>query len=240
MAAGEQRRDLQHLSRSHQVWRLDGISLVVWPETAVPFFLAESAQALTAIGDVLPDGTSLLVGSGRIVEERDAQDRLVATRVYNSLLAIGDKGEVLDGYDKIHLVPFGEYLPFQDFMEKSRHLPAHRRARRLQRRHRLSPALGPRRSAGAAAHLLRDHLSRRDIQQRSAAWLASQRDQRCVVRRQRRSLSAFSSSAATRRRARFAGGARRQHRHLGDHRSLRTRARRARSQGGRSRRRSFA
>ena len=96
---------------------LDGISLVVWPETAVPFFLAESAQALTAIGDVLPDGTSLLVGSGRIVEERDAQDRLVATRVYNSLLAIGDKGEVLDGYDKIHLVPFGEYLPFQDFME---------------------------------------------------------------------------------------------------------------------------
>ena len=96
---------------------LDGISLVVWPETAVPFLLAESSQALTAIGDALPDGTSLLVGSGRIVEERDAQNRLVATRVYNSLLAISDKGEVLDGYDKIHLVPFGEYLPFQDFME---------------------------------------------------------------------------------------------------------------------------
>ena len=96
---------------------LEGISLVVWPETAVPFLLAESSQALTAIGDVLPDGTSLLVGSGRIVEERDAQDPLVATRVYNSLLAISDKGEVLDGYDKIHLVPFGEYLPFQDFME---------------------------------------------------------------------------------------------------------------------------
>jgi apolipoprotein N-acyltransferase len=96
---------------------LAGISLVVWPETAVPFFLAESAQALAAIGDLLPDGTSLLVGSGRIVEERDGQDRLVATRVYNSLLAISDHGEVLDGYDKIHLVPFGEYLPFQDFME---------------------------------------------------------------------------------------------------------------------------
>ncbi|HEU0018168.1 MAG TPA: apolipoprotein N-acyltransferase [Methyloceanibacter sp.] len=96
---------------------LDGISLVVWPETAVPFFLAESPQALAAIGDLLPDGTTLLVGSGRIVDERDAQDRLVATRVYNSLLVIGDKGEVLDSYDKIHLVPFGEYLPFQDFME---------------------------------------------------------------------------------------------------------------------------
>jgi apolipoprotein N-acyltransferase len=96
---------------------LDGISLVVWPETAVPFFLAESSQALAAVGELLPDGTGLVVGSGRIVEERDAQDRLVSTRVYNSLLAIGDKGEILDVYDKIHLVPFGEYLPFQDFME---------------------------------------------------------------------------------------------------------------------------
>jgi apolipoprotein N-acyltransferase len=97
--------------------RLDGISLVVWPETAMPFFLAESAQALAAIGDTLPEDTSLLVGSGRIVEERDAQDRLAATQVYNSLLVIGDQGEILDVYDKIHLVPFGEYLPFQDFME---------------------------------------------------------------------------------------------------------------------------
>jgi apolipoprotein N-acyltransferase len=96
---------------------LDGISLVVWPETAVPFLLVDSAEALAAIGDLLPDGTSLLVGSGRIVDERDAQNRLVATRVLNSLLVIDDKGEVLDGYDKIHLVPFGEYLPFQDLME---------------------------------------------------------------------------------------------------------------------------
>ena len=134
---------------------LDGISLVVWPETAVPFLLAEFlARALTAIGDVLPDGTSLLVGSGRIVEERDAQDRLVATRVYNSLLAISDKGEVLDGYDKIHLVPFGRVSAVSGLHGESRHLPDDRRARRLQRRHRFSPACDPRRSAGAAAHLL--------------------------------------------------------------------------------------
>jgi apolipoprotein N-acyltransferase len=96
---------------------LDGISLVVWPETAVPFLVVDSSEALAAIGDVLPDGTSLFVGSGRIVDERDAQGRFVMSRVYNSLLVVGDKGEILDAYDKIHLVPFGEYLPFQDFME---------------------------------------------------------------------------------------------------------------------------
>ena len=96
---------------------LSGISLVVWPETAVPFLLADSPEALSLIGEALPEGTSLLVGSARLVEERDAQGVLTATRIYNSLLVIDDKGEVLDSYDKIHLVPFGEYLPFQDFLE---------------------------------------------------------------------------------------------------------------------------
>lgn len=96
---------------------LDHISLVVWPETAVPFLLADSSEALTAIGDALPEGTTLLVGSARVVEDRDAQGRLASERVYNSLLVVGDKGEILGNYDKVHLVPFGEYLPFQDLME---------------------------------------------------------------------------------------------------------------------------
>ncbi|MBK5197038.1 MAG: apolipoprotein N-acyltransferase [Methyloceanibacter sp.] len=97
---------------------LDGITLVIWPETAVPFLLTEASDALLAIGEVLPEGTSLLVGSARIVEEPDAQGQLATTRIYNSLLVIDDTGRVLSGYDKIHLVPFGEYLPFQDFLER--------------------------------------------------------------------------------------------------------------------------
>jgi apolipoprotein N-acyltransferase len=96
---------------------LDGITLVVWPETAVPFLLADSSTALNEIGDVLPEGTSLLVGSARVVAERDADGRLATERVYNSLIVVSDKGEILGSYDKVHLVPFGEYLPFQDFME---------------------------------------------------------------------------------------------------------------------------
>jgi apolipoprotein N-acyltransferase len=96
---------------------LNGITLVIWPETAVPFLLDESSDALLAIGEALPTGTSLLAGSARLIEERDAQGELVTTRIYNSLLVIDDTGRVLSGYDKIHLVPFGEYLPFQDFLE---------------------------------------------------------------------------------------------------------------------------
>lgn len=96
---------------------LDGINIVIWPETAVPFLLADAPDALLAIGAALPEGTSLLVGSARFVEERDAQGALSAPRIYNSLLVIDDQGRVIGGYDKIHLVPFGEYLPFQDFLE---------------------------------------------------------------------------------------------------------------------------
>jgi apolipoprotein N-acyltransferase len=96
---------------------LDGIALVIWPETAVPFLLADSSDALLAIADLLPEGTSLLAGAETLVETRDAQGRLTATRVYNSLLVIDDKAQIVGSYNKIHLVPFGEYLPFQDFME---------------------------------------------------------------------------------------------------------------------------
>ena len=92
---------------------LGGISIVIWPETAVPFPLADAPDALLAIGAALPAGTSLVVGSGRFGEE--SADGV--TPIYNSLLVIDDQGRIVANYDKIHLVPFGEYLPFQDFLE---------------------------------------------------------------------------------------------------------------------------
>jgi len=96
---------------------LDKINLVIWPETALPFYLADTSDALTAIGDALPQGTSLLVGAARLVDKRNAVGELTSEHVYNSLLLVDDEGRVRASYDKIHLVPFGEYLPFQDFLE---------------------------------------------------------------------------------------------------------------------------
>ena len=96
---------------------LDSINIVIWPETAVPFLLADAPDALTAIGDALPEGTSLLVGSARLVGDSDAPGERFADHIYNSLLVVDDQGRVIGSYDKIHLVPFGEYLPFQSFLE---------------------------------------------------------------------------------------------------------------------------
>ncbi len=96
---------------------VEDIDLVIWPETALPFYLADTSGALDALGDALPSGTSLLVGAARVVADRDASGTLAARHVYNSLLVVDDHGLVRASYDKIHLVPFGEYLPFQDFLE---------------------------------------------------------------------------------------------------------------------------
>ena len=83
-----------------------GARVVVWPETASPFLLAEDANARLAIAQSARSaaGPALasLVGTVRF----DA-----AGRPRNSMLAILPDGTVAATYDKSHLVPFGEYVP---------------------------------------------------------------------------------------------------------------------------------
>ncbi len=87
--------------------------LIVWPETAVPFLITERPDALAALGETLTEGQTLLAGAVR--QEGDRNEGEVV-RYYNSMLAINDKGEVIDAADKVHLVPFGEYLPLEDLL----------------------------------------------------------------------------------------------------------------------------
>ncbi|HEY6632460.1 MAG TPA: apolipoprotein N-acyltransferase [Rhizobiaceae bacterium] len=82
--------------------------LILWPETSVPFFFTERPDALAAIGQMLQPGQMLIAGAVR--EEAGG----AAPLYYNSVLAIDDGGEIVDAVDKVHLVPFGEYIPFVD------------------------------------------------------------------------------------------------------------------------------
>src|SRR5712692_10214098 len=89
--------------------------ILIWPESAFPFFLTREADAMAQISDLLPKGTILITGS---VRAPDLPPGTKITRAYNSIYAIDHDGRVLSIYDKLHLVPFGEYLPYQDWMEK--------------------------------------------------------------------------------------------------------------------------
>ncbi len=90
-------------------------TILIWPESAFPFFLTREADAMAQIAALLHQGTILLTGAVRLP---DASPGAKLTRAYNSIYAIDHDGTILSVYDKLHLVPFGEYLPYQDTMEK--------------------------------------------------------------------------------------------------------------------------
>ncbi len=96
---------------------IEEINIVVWPETALPFPLDKSEDALAAIGAALPSKTILLVGSVRWAEKRNDKGILLSREAFNSLMAVNAAGDVFTVFDKIHLVPFGEFLPYQNFLE---------------------------------------------------------------------------------------------------------------------------
>ncbi len=88
--------------------------VVIWPETAVPYILTSTPEALSRIGEVLQDGQMLLTGAVR--EEKAAGSG--EPRYYNSIYTIDDRGVIVDAADKVHLVPFGEYLPYENFLRR--------------------------------------------------------------------------------------------------------------------------
>lgn len=81
--------------------------LIVWPETAVPQLLGNADETLLAIA-AAADGVPVITGLQRY------QDR----RYFNSLIVVDSTGETSQIYDKTHLVPFGEYVPFGDALER--------------------------------------------------------------------------------------------------------------------------
>ncbi len=89
--------------------------LVVWPETAIPFLLTERPSALSAIGNLLGARQMLLTGAVRVEGDRSSP---TSARFYNSIIAINGDGEIVDAADKLHLVPFGEYLPFSEALSE--------------------------------------------------------------------------------------------------------------------------
>ena len=96
---------------------LAGITHVIWPESAIPFLLLNSAAALEAVAGLLPDGTHLITGAIRMEQSQPTDGSAPRRQVFNSILALDDRARLIGTYDKLHLVPFGEYLPFQKGLE---------------------------------------------------------------------------------------------------------------------------
>jgi apolipoprotein N-acyltransferase len=89
---------------------ISDITHLIWPESPFPFLLAREPQALSQIAGLLRPRTILITGAARA---EDASGDARQTRYFNAIHIVGPDGIITDSYDKVHLVPFGEYLPFK-------------------------------------------------------------------------------------------------------------------------------
>jgi apolipoprotein N-acyltransferase len=88
------------------------LKAIIWPESAVSFFLELDSYSRDLMAKALPKGALLFTGAFR----RTELDK-TPFKIWNSLFVVNDQGNVVTHYDKIHLVPWAEYLPLRDFVD---------------------------------------------------------------------------------------------------------------------------
>lgn len=124
------RLSLEAVERSREQDQRE-VDLVIWPETAFRETLITVEEGYTPPPERVPSenltaaqnylklltnelGTAVLVGIDRVHVFPDAQGEL-DYRAYNSAVLVNADGEIVGIYDKMHRVPFGEYIPFADW-----------------------------------------------------------------------------------------------------------------------------
>jgi len=93
---------------------LNDVTVLIWPESAFPFIYEREPWAAQRISETLPANVVLVTGAARYGAPPSGQ----VSPFFNSIRVIDHEGHVLRSTDKAHLVPFGEYLPFQTFLEE--------------------------------------------------------------------------------------------------------------------------
>jgi len=91
------------------------VTHIIWPETAVPYVLANDPLRRQRMAAVTPPGGLILTGAVRATPPEAAE-----FRVWNALQAIDDAGRIRASYDKAHLVPFGEYVPLRGILDMAK------------------------------------------------------------------------------------------------------------------------
>ena len=100
--AAQQLAKLVELSRQPG---FDALAAVIWPETALPLVVGPGDPALAIMARAVPPNGLLLTGAARSGNRPE-------DGVWNSLLVVDRAGAIVATYDKVHLVPLGEYIPF--------------------------------------------------------------------------------------------------------------------------------
>ncbi|MEK6732473.1 MAG: apolipoprotein N-acyltransferase [Candidatus Omnitrophota bacterium] len=101
---------------------LDNPDLIVWPETSFPGFFETDKEMTDEVLSLAKEiRVPILIGANRegdqlryLPSADTAAGAVEKVDYFNSAVLISGEGEIVDTYDKIHLVPFGEYVPFSN------------------------------------------------------------------------------------------------------------------------------
>ncbi|WP_438721902.1 apolipoprotein N-acyltransferase [Bartonella rochalimae] len=89
---------------------------IIWPEASLPYILSNTPSILTKhIGSFLKPQQWAIIGA---IRTGDASPPYTQIQYFNTIAVINAKGDILHISDKLHLVPFGEYLPYQNLLKK--------------------------------------------------------------------------------------------------------------------------
>ena len=84
-------------------------NLIIWPETAIPGLIAKDDHLRNRIGYLLKKEMHLITGAPSLSQAETNQP-------LNSVFVLTAEGKITSRYDKAHLVPFGEYVPFKSWL----------------------------------------------------------------------------------------------------------------------------
>ncbi len=87
---------------------------IVWPEASVPYLLYDKSSISMHIASLLKPKQWAMIGAVRVSNDPPYSQ----IQYFNTIAVINAQGNILNTSDKLHLVPFGEYLPYQNLLKK--------------------------------------------------------------------------------------------------------------------------
>lgn len=112
----DQYMKLSDSARGPQLMGVSDVTHLIWPEAPLPFVLDRQPQALEALSRFLGSKTKLVTGAIRAEAMEEAQPGEKPSYRFFNAIQVYDKDGLQGSYDKAHLVPFGEYLPFDTIL----------------------------------------------------------------------------------------------------------------------------
>jgi apolipoprotein N-acyltransferase len=105
----------EHLRMTRQAIG-QGAQFILWPESSTPFYFEEDRPGAELVRATARDArVTMLFGSDQI-EWRMEGNKRIADKYFNSAFVLRPDGTTAGFYRKMHLVPFGEYVPYKDLL----------------------------------------------------------------------------------------------------------------------------